>query len=542
MNSELILPRVNLSSSHKVIDIEFEPKEVGELVSRTRRVFRSNRTKPVAFRKDQLRGLLRFLEEREEELCEALHKDLRKPKLEAISHEIAYASREARLAIKNLTNWVKPERPNKTLANFFDSLYIYKDPYGLVLIVGHLNFPVRVLLGPLIGAIAAGNCVIIKPSEHAPATARAIATFLPKYIDHECYPKGKTVHQAASRHLTPTNLQLESKNPVYVDISADMELAARRIMWGKDPEFGSDLCCSGIYSLHFGSPGKVCPVCGKGLEGVAVSFAHTGFGLRSYTSNVEGGKIEASEDYGRIYSQKHLKRLSNLLKNQKIVIGGNINASDRFIHPTIVVDVDRNDPSLQEEIFGPILPIVNNKPLAVYVFTKEKNIKETFLVKTSSGGITINDTVMHVAAEGLPTGIGKHTFDTFVHRKSVLSKGFSWLGEKAQSVRLNLIFLSVTCSFHLELAISISGVDWTLLVATPQVSDNNIGLYRLQLVVNFFGLMPTGFRALPARAVRATISKALCGQSISKWVIQKHFEYWESQERMTVENIHGRTD
>ncbi|XP_018564879.1 aldehyde dehydrogenase, dimeric NADP-preferring-like [Anoplophora glabripennis] len=472
MNSELVLPRVKLSNSLNVsvVDIEDDalPKKTVDVVSEVRRVFNSHRTRPYSFRLNQLKGLVKFLQVEEEALCDALYEDLKKSKFEAVSHEIEFALKDAKEAVTNLQSWMKPERPRKTAANFFDDLYIYNDPYGVVLLIAPWNFPVQLLIIPLIGAIAAGNCVVIKPSEIASATAQVFATLLPKYIDSQCYPVvlggpedttellqqrfdyifftgspkvGKTVYQAASKYLTPTTLEMGGKSPVYIDSTADMELTAKRIMWGKTQNAGQ-ICIAPDYIL-----------CTKKVQEKFV--LHAAKALQAFYDD----KVKSSTDYGRIASLKHFNRLVDLLRNQKPAIGGQSDPHNLFIEPTVLVEVSPMDPVMQEEIFGPILPIVNirnmdeaidfindrEKPLALYVFTNDQSVKDAFLERTSSGSVAINDTVLQVVADGLPFGgvgnsgigayHGKKTFDTFVHKKSVLSKGFFFLPEKIESVR-----------------------------------------------------------------------------------------------------------
>ncbi|KAJ8956612.1 hypothetical protein NQ318_013965 [Aromia moschata] len=277
------------------------------------------------------------------------------------------------------------------------------------------------------GAIAAGNCVVIKPSEIAPATATALATLLPKYIDKSCYPVflggveettdllkerfdyifytgssmvGKIVYQAASKHLTPTTLEMGGKSPVYIDNTAEMDVTARRVMWGKTQNSGQ-VCIAPDYVL-----------CTRKVQEKFVQSAEKA--LKEFFN----GNAKTTSDYARIISHRHFNRLSNLLKNQKIAIGGHTDPQDLFIHPTVLIDVSPDDPVMQEEIFGPILPIVNvenleqaikfinsrEKPLTMYVFTKDNKTKQAFLERTSSGSLTFNDTIMQATVDGLPFG------------------------------------------------------------------------------------------------------------------------------------------
>ncbi|CAG9856420.1 unnamed protein product [Phyllotreta striolata] len=458
------IPRAKLDHA-SVVDLD---SGSGGLVERTRSVFRSGRTLPASFRRQQLQNLMRMLDDEQETLLKCLHEDLRKSKHESLVSEIFIVKHQIKKHLSNLGKWMKPEKVPRTLENFFDDLYIYKEPYGVVLVIGAWNYPILVLLAPVVGAIAAGNCVIIKPSELAQATSHALETLLPKYLDNECYPVftggpektsellkerfdyifytgssqvGKLIHQAASRYLTPTTLELGGKSPVYVDASANLQLAAKRLFWGKIQNSGQ-VCIAPDYVL-----------CTKDVQIKLLGY------IEKAMKEFFQGTIKNSPDFGRIINQRHFERLTQLLKNQNIAIGGHIDADERFISPTVLIDVQPGDRIMQEEIFGPLLPIVNvsgeddaiefinsrEKPLALYVFTNNSGTKKKFLERTSSGGVTINDTIMHLVAEGLPfggvgqSGMGAYkdraSFDTFVHKKSVLSRSYNILGEKIESVK-----------------------------------------------------------------------------------------------------------
>ncbi|CAG9812694.1 unnamed protein product [Phaedon cochleariae] len=465
-----MIPRAKLSNA-AVIDVEnvsAGKNTAKELVENTRKAFRSQRTLSYSFRREQLRNLLRFFDNEAEAICEALYKDLKKPKAESMAGEICMVRREVAGALSNLKSWMEPEEVKKTVANFFDDLYVYNDPYGVVLVIGAWNYPVQVCMIPVVGAIAAGNCVIIKPSEVASATAQTLATLLPKYLDPEFYPVflggieetadllknrfdyifytgstevGKIIHQAASKYLTPITLELGGKSPVYIDNTANLKIAAKRILWGKVQNSGQ-ICVGPDYIL-----------CTKEVQKELIP--HMEKALEEFFD----GNIKTNEDYGRIVSQKHFNRLANMLKNQKAAIGGKSDESDLFVEPTVLIDVKPEDHVMQEEVFGPIISIINvkdeneaiefindrEKPLALYIFTNSSKVKKMFLERTSSGGVLINDTVMHLIADGLPFGgvghsgmgsyHGKKTFDTFVHKKSVLSKSFNLIAEKIESLK-----------------------------------------------------------------------------------------------------------
>ncbi|CAG9833900.1 unnamed protein product [Diabrotica balteata] len=341
-----------------------------ELVQCTRNVFKTGKTLPIWFRERQLKGLLDFLLKEEDNICKALYQDLRKSLEESLISEIELVKYEINTALKCIGSWSQPQKVKRTSVNMFDDLLIASDPYGVVLIIGAWNYPILILLAPLVGAIAAGNCVIIKPSEVAQATANLIAKYLPKYIDTSCYPiytggpketselleqrfdyifytgsteVGKIVHKAASKYLTPTTLELGGKNPVYVDSSANLKATAKRILWGKFQNCGQ-ICISPDYIL-----------CTPEVQVKLLGF------MEDVIKEFFNGSVKTSKDYARIINSRHFDRLVGLLKNQNIAIGGHLDADERYISPTILVDVHPDDPVMQQEIFGPILPFINIK-------------------------------------------------------------------------------------------------------------------------------------------------------------------------------------
>ncbi|XP_060521629.1 aldehyde dehydrogenase, dimeric NADP-preferring-like [Cylas formicarius] len=477
MDGEYILPRVKLAyngiekdNNIAIVDIETMPEKSRptDIVKETRNIYDTGKTKPYTFRKKQLQNLLRFMMVEEKALLKALHDDLRKPEAESYLFEIEAIKSEIKVAIKNLKKWMKPEEPRKPLMHFFDQVKIYNDPLGVVLVMGAWNYPVLLTLNPAIGAIAAGNCVILKPSDLAPNVAELFSSTLNRYLDSECYPVflggipettdllkerfdyifftgspqvGKIVHKAAANHLTPCTLELGGKSPTYIDKTADIDMAAKRTLWGK-------LCNSGQTCI---APDYI--LCDKEVQDKFVECA------AKHVKKFFGANVKYTGDYARMISERHFVRVANFLKNQKIALGGHVDAQDLFIHPTVLTDVKPDDEIMQEEIFGPLLPIIpvrdaieavnfinrREKPLALYIFTKDKEVQRMFLENTSSGGVTINDTLMHVNVETLPfggvgnSGMGsyhcKKSFDTFTHKKSVLIKNFSGLLESAQSVR-----------------------------------------------------------------------------------------------------------
>ncbi|KAG5868847.1 hypothetical protein JTB14_031152 [Gonioctena quinquepunctata] len=395
-------------------------------------------------------------------------KDLRKHKQESYTCEIDLVANDLRHTIIDLKKWAEPEKPSKRLVNILDGVFVYSDPYGVVLIIGAWNYPILLTLGPLVGAIAAGNTIILKPSEISPATAKVLANVLTKYLDPQCFQVvlgginettellkekfdyifftgsttvGKIIHKAAAEHLTPTTLELGGKSPVYIDESADIEKAARRILWGKLLNSGQT-CISPDYVL-----------CTKSTQEKFLKEAE------KTLSEFYGTDPLSSPYLSKIVTERHFNRLVGFIKSENVAIGGKFNSLERLISPTILINVHTDDPVMQEEIFGPILPIITiknvedaigfinsrDKPLALYIFSKKKEDQKTILYRTSSGGVAVNDTATHLTTENLPFGgvgasgmggyHGKYGFDTFSHKKGVLVKDFAGFTEMALSLR-----------------------------------------------------------------------------------------------------------
>ncbi|PSN35886.1 Fatty aldehyde dehydrogenase [Blattella germanica] len=439
-----------------------------DIVQKARKAFMTGKTRPLSFREEQLKQMARMMDENTKDFESALAYDLRKSKQEAIITEIQIIQNEVKAMLTNLKEWSKPMKAEKAMANALDELMVYKDPYGVVLVMGAWNYPVQLTLLPVVGAIAAGNCVVIKPSEVSTASAALIARLVPHYLDKECFhvvlggiPEttnllkerfdyifytgstsvGKIVRTAANEHLTPVTLELGGKSPVYIDDTADLDISVRRILWGKCLNAGQT-CIAPDYVL-----------CPKSIQSKFIDKA------KSVLKEWYGNDVKSSPDLGRIVSERHYKRLVPLLENGKVAIGGETDPNERFISPTILTDVKPTDSIMQEEIFGPILPILNVEnasealefitsrelPLAFYIFTKNKRIRDTLVNNVRCGGITCNDTVMHCATDSLPFGgvgnsgmgayHGIYSFDTFTHKKACLIRNFSHLGERLSSSR-----------------------------------------------------------------------------------------------------------
>jgi aldehyde dehydrogenase (NAD+) len=429
--------------------------DVAKTVERLRRTFRSGRTKSMRWRAEQLRALRSMVVEREKDFIDALAADMSKPLFEAWIGETAFIRQEVDYAIKHLRAWTKPERVKTPIPNQPGRSFVVREPLGVVLIIGPWNYPVQLVLSPLIGAIAAGNAALIKPSEIAPHASAAIAEWVPRYIDtdavavveggvaettalleqrfdHIFYTGGgavgRVVMTAAAKHLTPVTLELGGKSPCYVDRDADLEVAARRIVWGK-----------------FFNAGQTCVAPDYVLVDEAVE-AQLVERLQRTVREFYGEDPQRSPDYARIVSDRHFQRLLPLVKDGEVVTGGQSDATSRYIAPTILRGVKDDAKVMQDEIFGPILPVqtvhdveeaidrinARPKPLALYVFTRSKEVKRRVLESTSSGGACVNDTVAHLSVPELPFGgvgpsgmgayHGRASFETFSHRKSVLDK------------------------------------------------------------------------------------------------------------------------
>ncbi len=430
--------------------------QIPALVDELRRTFHTGRTRPLAWRREQLRRLAQMMSEREEIFIEALREDLGRPRFESWIAETGFVPNEIAHVSKRLARWTKPKKVPTPLALQPGKSRIVREPLGVVLIVGPWNYPIQLVLSPLVGAIAAGNCAVLKPSELAPASSAALAEWVPKYMDPACvrvveggvpetqtlldqrfdhifYTGGGTVArivmQAASKHLTPVTLELGGKSPCIVDRDADVEVAARRIVWGKFLNAGQTCVAPDYVLVHQDVE--------KPLEDM----------LRETIHQFYGDDPQKSPDYSRIINARHHARLSALLADGTAVIGGVTDPADRYIAPTVLRDVDPSSRVMQDEIFGPILPVLpvrdvqeavdfvydRPKPLALYVFTRNAAVARHVLESTSSGGACVNDVVAHLGVPELPFGgvgdsgmgayHGRLSFETFSHRKAVLEKG-----------------------------------------------------------------------------------------------------------------------
>ena len=406
---------------------------------------------------DNLRKLKKVIKKYEDEIIDALNKDLGKHIFESYSNEVGFLYGSIDFAIKNLKRWTKVIRVKNDAAQIPGKSYIYRSPYGQVLIIGPYNYPFQLTIEPLIGAIAGGNTVIIKPSEYAAATEAIIEkiikeTYEDKYIavvtgDYKVNSElldlqfdyifftgsvnvGKIVMEKASKHLTPVTLELGGKSPVIVDNTAHLKISAKRILWGKLTNAGQT-CVAPDYILAH--------------EHIYDDFIYE---LKNTIKDFYGEDIKNNKEFGRIINSKHMNRLNNILEKDKdkIIVGGEVDFEQRYISPTIMKDVTLYDAIMEDEIFGPILPVIkyngmedlkyyiskHKNPLALYVFSEDEEFCEDVITRFSFGGGCVNDTISHVASAHLPFGgvgtsgmgnyHGKASFDAFTHAKSIVKK------------------------------------------------------------------------------------------------------------------------
>ncbi|MGO8963608.1 aldehyde dehydrogenase family protein [Mycobacterium sp.] len=428
--------------------------DVAKTVARLRQTFATGKTRNFEWRKEQLRALQRLLVENETKIADALEKDLGRSPFEAWLADVANTSGEAAYAAKNVGKWAKRRHRMLEMSQLPGRGWVEYEPYGTVLIIGAWNFPFALTLGPAVGAIAAGNTVVLKPSEVTPASSALMAELVPRYLDNDAIAViegdgvvsqeliaqgfdhllftggteiGRKVYESAASHLTPVTLELGGKSPVIVSADADIKVAAKRIAWTKLINSGQ-ICIAPDYVL------AEAPIRDELVDEIKKAVA--GF----EAENATGGK--------RIVNERHFNRLTTALAATKgeIVIGGGSDASSLNIQPTVVVDPAIDEPLMTDEIFGPILPVVTvrnldeaiefvnarPKPLAAYLFTKTKAVRERVIKEVPAGGMLINHLLFHFATHKLPFGgvgpsglgayHGKFGFEEFSHRKSVLTK------------------------------------------------------------------------------------------------------------------------
>jgi len=426
-----------------------------ETIESQRRFFLSQKTKDVKFRIENLKKLKKAILKYEGDIFEALKMDLNKTKFEAFATEIGFVLEEISHHIKHLQKWMKPVKVRTDLVNFGSRSYVLHEPFGVVLIMSPWNYPFQLLMDPLVGAISAGNCAVLKPANYSRHVTEVIVrmigeTFNREYIsvftggrdaiqeilehrfDYIFFTGspflGKIVMEKAARYLTPVSLELGGKSPCIVEDDANLDVAARRIVFGKFLNSGKT-CIAPDYLL----------VNSKIKSRLIEKIKH-------YITLSYGADPHDSPDYGRIINDAQFKKLSELLKTGEVIFGGDVDVGDRYIAPALMDNVKPGDPIMQEEIFGPIFPIMEyddldevvsyinsgEKPLAFYFFTSSRKKEKLVLSQTSSGGGCINDTMVHLTNPRMPFGgvgnsgmgayHGKFSFDTFSHHRSILAK------------------------------------------------------------------------------------------------------------------------
>lgn len=428
-----------------------------QLIEKHRKHFSSNKTLHYTWRIEQLQQIKKLVLENETLFFEALTQDLGKPEVESWLTEISYVAGEVDYTIKRLKQWMKPKRVSTPIVAQPGRSYIQPEPLGTILIIGAWNYPVQLVLAPLVAAVSAGNCAILKPSELSPAVSKLIAQLVPKYLDNDAFSVvegaveettalltlsfdhimytgngvvARIIMAAAAKNLTPITLELGGKSPVYVDETADINISAQRIAWGKWMNSGQT-CIAPDYILASESTAK------KLISS-----------LRIQINAMFGEKPEQSSSYGRIVNERHCQRLINYLDEVEPVLGGEFNLANRYIAPTVIHNPPINSKLMSEEIFGPILPIITvnsfneaklfirhrDKPLSAYLFSKDKLQQQEWTTEVSAGSQCINDVIMFNAVPELPFGgvgpsgfgqySGKSGFDNFSHQKSVLKRPF----------------------------------------------------------------------------------------------------------------------
>jgi aldehyde dehydrogenase (NAD+) len=429
--------------------------DIKKVIEKQKCFFERGKTKDIGFRIEQLNKLKESIIKNEEEIMKALKKDLNKSSFESYTTEIGFTLDEIKYTIKHLSDWARPKRAKTPLIHFLSSSYVYSEPYGIVLIISPWNYPFQLSIAPLVGAIAAGNCAIVKPSEYSPNTSKIIENIIKESFD-ESYitvvrggrevsesllneefdyifftgsvAVGKIVMKAASKYLTPVTLELGGKSPCIVDETANIELAAKRIIWGKFINAGQTCVAPDYLLVHYSVKDKLIN------------------NMKKYITEFYGINPCNNKDYPKIINKKHYTRLLGLMKCGNIAFGGQCNDKTNHISPTIIENITWECPIMKEEIFGPLLPVIefenitevvtavnkHPKPLALYLFTNNKEREKYVIDNTSFGGGCINDTIVHLATPYMPFGgvgnsgmggyHGKASFETFSHKKSIMKK------------------------------------------------------------------------------------------------------------------------
>ena len=438
------------------LDPHTDLSTIAGTVARTREAYNAGTTRPLSWRRTQLQRMIDMLEENEDAFVEALKADLGKPMVEGFITDLAFVTSEIKLMLKNLTKWNSTERVPTPLVAMPAKSFLMPEPVGVVCVIAPWNYPVQLLLVPAAGAIAAGNAVVLKPSEVSSHVSAVLAELVDTYLDNNAIALieggvaettellaqkfdhifytgngkiGRVVMSAAAVNLTPVTLELGGKSPVIIDESANIAVAARRVAWGKWLNAGQTCVAPDYVLVH------------KNVEAKFVDA------LRASITEFYGENPHTSDSYGRIVSPRHFDRLVSLMNGGTPIIGGENSAHDRYIAPTVLGNVNLNSALMQEEIFGPLLPIIGvndineaitfitqrDHPLALYVFAEKSRVIDDVLARTTAGGVTVNGTLLHLTSPHLPFGgigesgmgayHGKTGVRIFQHMKPVLKRG-----------------------------------------------------------------------------------------------------------------------
>lgn len=437
------------------------PAQAGAEISATFKTltgtFGSGKTRDLSWRRTQLEAVERMMTECEDELIAALQADLAKPPQESFATELSYVSGDAAYCRKMLKRWTSTRRVPTPIIGQPAKSWIRPEPLGVVLVIGAWNYPVQLTLAGMSAAIAAGNCVVIKPSELAPATSAVLASRVPQFLDPDCvkviegavaettallelpfdhilYTGGgnvaRIVMAAAAKHLTPVTLELGGKSPCVVLPDCNLEASARRIVWGKFTNAGQTCIAPDYILTDAETEAQLIPLLHKSI------------------TDMYGEDPQTSDSYGRMVNKRHFERVKELIDSGHAVIGGETDAASKYIAPTVINDVKHDSPVMQQEIFGPVLPILrsdsleaaiahiraNDKPLAAYIFTNDRAAEDKFLSQVSCGSACVNDVMMFMTVHELPFGgvgasgmgaySGRRGFETFSHMKAVMKRGW----------------------------------------------------------------------------------------------------------------------
>jgi aldehyde dehydrogenase (NAD+) len=430
---------------------------IAPAVQKLQQYFATGKTKSIAWRVKQLEQVKKMASEQEQAIMQALKKDLSKCTSESWISEIGFVISDVEHTIKKLRKWAKPRKVSTPLLAQPGKSYQMPEPLGTVLIIGAWNYPFQLVVSPMVAAIAAGNCVVLKPSELAAETSKVLAEIVPKYLDNDAFtviegdvPEttellkqkfdhimytggetvGKIVMRAAAEYLTPVTLELGGKSPCIVSDSANLDITANRIVWSKLMNAGQT-CVAPDYVLV-----------DKKVSSQLIDK------LKQKITAFYGEDAKQSPDYGRIINDRHYARISSYLENQNIIFGGSLDEKERYIEPTLLLNPDDTSPIMKDEIFGPLLPIIEiddmtqaiamvnkrTKPLALYLFNKDQTNEDKVMHNTSAGNVCINDGMMFMVNADLPFGgvgnsgmgsyHGQAGFDTFSHLKTVMKRSY----------------------------------------------------------------------------------------------------------------------